>query len=408
MRLTPESPRHNLTLLWWLRTIAITGQCAAIWVVTAWLHVALPLMALFTIIGALALINLYTLVRLKASRPVTQLEFFIQLLADMMGLAGLLYFTGGASNPFTSLFILQVVIAAIVLDPLYSWLAASVSAAMYTLLMFCKRDLPLLLHSQGDAFGLHVEGMWINFMLLAVIVAWFVTRISATLRRQDALLAEAEQLASLGMLAAQAAHNLGTPLATLAILAGEYKRNAVTDSECATADVMLSQIARCKEGLSQVAASAGVMRAESGVPVKLDEYLRGVLARFQAARPAVQVEGRVATGAAPLIMVGAGLEQAIANLLANAADASPHWIGVDAAWSARELKLAIADRGAGLPETVRRSLGEPGLTTKQAGLGMGLYLSMSVIRRMGGMLRATTGNTGTIMDITLPLKGLMP
>jgi len=210
----------NLKLLCGLRSVAIIGQVAAILLVTKGLHIELPIIPLWSIISALVVINGLTFIRIKKGRAISQFEFFSQLLIDMTALFGLLYFSGGAANPFTSLFILQVIIAAVTLPPAYAWVAAGISVAFYTALMFLGIEVPYFQHHHsGDFFNLHVQGMWISFILLAGIISWFVVRMNVTIRRQDALLAEAEKIAAVGMLAANAAHELGTPLATLFVLA---------------------------------------------------------------------------------------------------------------------------------------------------------------------------------------------
>lgn len=405
-----ESPRDNLKLLWWLRSIAIVGQSVTVGVACDTLGLTLPLAPLFAIIVALALINLITWLRLRSAKPVGEAEFFAQLVIDMLGLAALLYLTGGASNPFTSLFILQVVIAAIALSPLYCWLSACIAIALYTVLMFCRRDLPMLSHQHGDGFGLHVQGMWVNFMLLALLVAWFVARMARTLRRQDMLLAQAEQFAALGTQATQAAHDLGTPLATMAVLAGEYRDDAQDDAQRKRAATLGEQIRRCKESISQIAAAAGVMRAESGRPVALDAFLTTLAERFREARQQIWLDIELkGSQPVPVIAPGVGLERAIANLLANAADASPEGVRLEAQWSAQSLTLCVIDRGPGMPDVIRNALGEPVASTKPEGLGMGLFLTRTVLMRLGGTLAAEAPpNGGTCMRVTLPLAGLRP
>jgi two-component system sensor histidine kinase RegB len=159
----------NLKLLWWLRSIAIFGQTTAILVVTHALQIPLQTAPLWSIIGGLALVNAFTLWRVKTARHITETEFFGQLLTDITALAGLLYFTGGATNPFASLFILQVIIAAITLTPLYTWIAAGLTIVFYTALMVWNVEVPYFMHHHmGDFFNMHVQGMWISFILLAV------------------------------------------------------------------------------------------------------------------------------------------------------------------------------------------------------------------------------------------------
>lgn len=387
----------NLRLLWWLRSIAIVGQTTAVLVVTLGLQIPLHTFPLWSIIFGMALINGFTLWRIKTAKYITEMEFFGQLLTDITALFGLLYFTGGATNPFASLFILQVIIAAITLTPFYTWIAAGITIAFYTILMVWSVEVPYFMHHHiGDFFNLHVQGMWISFIMLAVIIAWFVVRMNTTIRRQDSLLAEAEKLAAIGTLAASAAHELGTPLATLFVLA-----------EDADNPMFKEQLMRCKQILSRITAAGGVTRAEGGAPMPLDTFLKGIVDHWEIDHPDTALAVDIQQGGAPRIVGEYGLEQAIRNLLDNAADASPEAISVSAKWTSQTLTIAIADKGTGVPQEIADTFGEVGVTTKQDGLGLGLFLARSVITRLEGTLdvrHAPTG--GTIATITLPLRRL--
>ncbi len=387
----------NLKLLWWLRSIAILGQMAAILVVTCVFQIPLQTPPLWMIIGGLAVVNAFTLWRINTARHITQTEFFGQLLTDITALFGLLYFTGGATNPFASLFILQVIIAAITLSPFYTWVAAAITIAFYTSLMIWNVEVPYFQHHHiGDFFNMHVQGMWISFIMLAVMIAWFVVRMNSTIRRQDALLAEAEKIAAIGTLAANAAHELGTPLATMFVLA-----------EDADNSMLKEQLLRCKQILSRITAAGGVTRAESGAPIPLDDFLCSVVEQWKADHADVPLWVDIQQGNAPRIVGDYGVEQAIRNVLDNAADASAHAVSITAQWTAQTLTIAITDKGAGVPQAVADTFGEVGGTTKQGGLGLGLFLSRSVITRLGGVLdlRSAPG-VGTVATITLPLRRL--
>ena len=398
-----ENSRYrNLKLLWWLRTIAIGGQAAAILVATMGMGLALNTQPLWEILAGMVLVNGFTAWRIRRVNDISDCEFFAQLCLDMLALFGLLYFTGGATNSFTSLFILQVVIAAIALPAIYSWLAAAITIALYTILMFHYVEVPHLSHhgGGGDFFSLHVQGMWISFMLLAGIIAWFIARMNRIIRRQDALLADAERMAALGTLATGAAHELGTPLAIMAVLA--------EDCETTTATRLSDQIARCKAILARITAAGGVARAEGGAPMTLQDFLTTLLAQWQKEHPGTQVRQTFAGMGNPSIVAEASLEQALINLLNNAADASPHTVSIEANWTAQTLTIQIHDEGTGVDPSIRAELGKPGISTKTHGLGLGVFLAKNVIQRLEGALhiRPSTSGTGTTAHITLPLRKL--
>ena len=260
--------------------------------------------------------------------------------------------------------------------------------------------------------------MWFGFVLSAILISYFAVKMSATLRERDRALAQArenalrdERLVALGTLAAGAAHELGTPLATMAVLAKDL------ESECAATagvaepfQVLRGQIARCKDILSQLAVSSGQTRAEAGRDLALDHYLAEIVEQWHNARPAVDIrrEWR-GTQPPPRIIADQTLTQAITNILNNAADASEREVEVVGHWNAAELRLEICDRGEGLSAAAASHAGEPFFTTKPPGqgLGLGLFLAQSAIRRLGGSVELFNRREGgACARIVLPLLGL--
>jgi two-component system, sensor histidine kinase RegB len=253
--------------------------------------------------------------------------------------------------------------------------------------------------------------MWMTFVVSALALAWFVARMAATLRERDHMLARAredalrkEQIIALGTLAAGAAHELGTPLSTMAVIAGELERDA-TDLPRDLRSLK-SQIERCRQILNQLLTAAGTPRAEAGSSRGLDETLREILDTWQLMRPQVQLKFSCAgDAAAPQVVLDATLTQAALNLLNNAADASPTSVEVIARWNARQLTLDILDRGPGLtPELLARA-GEPFVTTKPgSGFGIGLLLANATVERFGGKVRLTNRDDGGAhTQLVLPL-----
>ena len=394
------STYNNLKLLWWLRNIAIAGQIIAILVVTQALEIPLQITPLILILSVSAGLNMLTWLRIKRAPAISEREFFIQLLLDMVALFWLLYFTGGATNPFTSLFILQVVFAAVTLPAFYTWITAGSAVALYTGLMLWNIEVPYLQrHHSDDFFSLHVQGMWISFILLASIVAWFVVRMNATIRRQDALLAQAEKIAALGTLATSAAHDLGTPLATMAVLAGDF--------ETEISRRFIEQISRCKQILSGITTAGGVARAESGAPIQLHIFLNQLAEDWKNDHPDIGFEADLSATGQQRILLEHSFRQALINLLNNAADASPEYVRLKAESTSQVLMIQICDKGAGIAEEVSQSLGEAGVTNKADGLGLGLFLAKSVVTRLGGTLELENApEKGTIAVVTLPIRRL--
>ena len=420
MRLTQNLIEHsssaiNLQRLVAYRYLMLAGMVIGVGV-AFFSAFTLPFTPLFVVILIFAGLNLITWLRLRwLNRFVSEQELFMHLLSDVLVLAALLYLTGGSTNPFVSLFLLPLTLAAASLPGRYTWAIAIVAMMCYSLLMVWHVPLP---RQPGNNFNIHVIGMWFGFVLSAILISYFAVKMSATLRERDQALARArenalrdERLVALGTLAAGAAHELGTPLATMAVLTKDL------ESECASTPslaepfrVLRSQIGRCKDILSRLAISAGQTRAESGSDQALDLYLKEIVEKWNKARPAVGLQLRwEGTQPAPRIIADQTLTQAITNILNNAADASQREVEVTGRWNERELCLEVCDRGAGISAAAAAHAGEPFFTTKPPGqgLGLGLFLAQSTIKRIGGNVKLFNRQQGgACARIILPLSDL--
>lgn len=406
----------NLRRLIVLRCIALAGQLLAVWIAVTSLHMALPLRPLIGIITALALFNFLTWLRMRRPWPVGEVELFFHLALDVAGLTGMLYFSGGSTNPFVILYLLPLALTAAALPAAYAWAMAGVSIACYTLLMFFYIPLPQS-HANHSDFGQHVIGMWLGFLLSAGLIAWFAVRMGETRRSHDRLLAQMredelrnERIVALGTLATGAAHELGTPLSTMAVLAREMERDAAAPSVRENLRVLREQIDRCKSILSTLSESAGASRAEGGGSVRLENYLVAVIDDWQQMRRGVSVRRHFeGPRPSPEIIAEQTLSQAIVNILNNAADSSPDNVEVSAHWNELELVLEISDRGGGLTPDAAHAAGQPFFTTKAPGqgLGLGLFLAHATLRRLGGSVRMYNREGGGVCtQLVLPLANL--
>lgn len=429
---------RNLRRLVGLRAIEVAGQASTIAIAVYGIGMALPTAILLALTAGLALTTLFTWWRTRQPWPVTDAELAGHLLIDIGVLTGLLYFTGGSTNPFVTLYLIPLSIAAAILPVAYAWAVAGATLACYTFLLFVHLPLPqgpgsfaLLATlfpgglpgsspSEHDAhgaqadFNLHVLGMWFNFALSAVLIAWFVARMAQSLRERDRRLAAAreealrnEQLVALGTLAAGAAHELGTPLSTMAVIAKELERDHAHDSALVD-DLRLlrAQTERCKAILTSLTA-----RAEAAAGVACEDYLRQLVEQWQLMRPQVKVSTHFAGAQpAPELTVERTLDQALLNLLNNAADVSPGGIELEGRWDAAQLTLEIRDRGPGISAEVAARAGEAFFTTKGpgGGLGIGLFLANATIERFGGTVNLFNRESGGMcVRVTLPLRPLI-
>ncbi len=405
-----NSFHKNLKLLWNLRNLAIIGQAIAIILTSNFLRVELKtLHFLEIIIGIMISINIITFYRIKTAKKISQFELFFQLTIDIIALYALLYFTGGASNPFTSLFILQVIIAAIALSPIYTWITSLIAICLYTLLMFKYHELPSLEHNHsGDFFNLHVQGMWVSFVLLTLIVAWFIVRINQTIRKQDSLLADISKVAAVGTIAAHAAHELGTPLTTLTLLAESYNKDLPKEEREHKAKIFLQELKRCKQIISNITATGGVLRAESGNLIEINNFIDNIIKSWQAKKTSTNLSINILNETNNLRIVAENtLIQSIHNLLDNASDSSPQQIELNISINNEYLNINIRDYGTGINNDIIDKIGQPGFTTKAHGMGMGLFLAKTVISRFNGKLVLKNHpKGGVITNLILPLKEL--
>ncbi len=404
----------NLRRLFVLRNIVIGSTVLVILIAYQILDMALPLLPLIIVVIIHCVINLATLWSIRQQTPISSIELFIQLSLDTLVLAALLFFSGGSTNPFVSLFLLPSLITATILPQRYTWAMAALAVGCYTLLMFFYYPLPHAHAMHQSDFDLHVMGMWFGFLLSVGLIVFFVVRMGNSLRerehhlnlvREKAL--RDQHLIALGTLATGAAHALGTPLATMAVLSGELKKEHANDEDVVEkAELLRSQLDRCKHILSDITASTGQVRAEGGCRLSVNEYLDTVVEQLHTFQPAAEVNCRYhSPDPAPQILADKTLTQALINILMNAAEASIDDIQIDASWDSEYLTLAINDRGEGMPPQVKAAAGTPFYTTKTNGQGLGLYLARAVTERFGGSMELNNRDGGGMQVlIKLPLS----
>lgn len=417
---TDYASLQNLRRLLLLRNIAISCEVIAVIVASQILHIPLPLLPALTIIFAYGVVNIFLWLRTKRLQQVTAREFAIQLALDTLFFTLLLYFLGGYTNPFVSLFLLPLIITAATLPKLYTWAMAGLTIACYTLLMFYYQPLAQSHHGHdhgsGDEFDLHVLGMWFSFLLSAGIVVFFVVKMAGTLRERDEELAKArekslqdEHLVALGTLATGAAHELGTPLSTMAVLTNELKHDSVDSPDVLDkAETIRQQINRCKDIISNITASTGHAIAEGGHEYHIDQYLKEVITQWQALRPSAKFRYTPhGITPAPTLIADKTLTQALLNLLNNAADAATTPVELHSQWDDKQLELIIRDHGPGMNNEVQTMAGTLFYTTKKEGHGLGLYLATAVLERYGATLELNNHpQGGTQAHVVLPLVRL--
>ena len=390
-----STPGHSqLRRLVVLRNIAIVAQLltlAAVWKV---LQLELDWQPMLMTIAALATINLFTWIYLRSDNPVSNPELFFQLCADVFGLSILLYYGGGSTNPFISLFLLPLVIAAATLPRKYTWGMAALTVTCYSLLMVYYIPLPHIHQQTEVAFNTHVLGMWLGFVISAVVVSSFVVRMAHAVRSRDEMLVQVreeilrnERIVALGTQAAGAAHEMGTPLATMAVVIGELKHDVAELPEWQdNLSILEEQVRGCKRILDKMLASSQQENKDSILVA--DSMVKEVLDEWQLLRPTAQFSytSRASTPS-PLISADKTLRAALMNLLNNAADASPQAIEIQSHWDEQYFSLEIQDYGTGLSEDALLKAGSAFFTTKSEGRGLGFFLANATIERIGGSVQ---------------------
>ncbi len=406
-----EEGNDALQRLILMRWIALAGELALIVAAAPLFGIALPLAPMLAIVALLAGFNLLAHRRLARDGAVTGGELFAQLCVDVTALTLLLFFSGGAANPLVSLYLPTIAIAAVVLPGRFVWGIVALGVAAYSLLVFW--NVPLPVDDAERATRLHLAGMWLIFVASAALIAWFVMRLAAAIRGRDRELAAAreealrnERVVALGSLAAGAAHELGTPLATMAILAGELSRDAgLSPAMKEDLSLLREQVDHCKGIITGLAARAGQTRAEGGAAIGLEHWLEQVVARWRRLRPHAEAKVSLHGTAAVRVAGEATLEQALLNLFNNAADAGDGRIEIEAEWSAERLRVDIRDRGPGFDEKVLLAAGRAFVTTRAEGTGIGLFLAHAAVERLGGRIAlASREGGGAVTRIELPLE----
>ena len=408
----------NLQQLIQLRWMALFGQIATVAVVAHGMDIPIPEHVMYAVLAGLGVFNLLSLLRCRSPRPVTGPELLLTLLVDVGALTALLYLSGGATNPFVFLFLLQVILGAVLLPVWATWVMVGVTTLCFAGLALWAPPLPLPLdHDQGLASP-YTQGMLICFVLNAVLLVVFISRIVDNLRERDTRLAllrqraaEEEHVVRMGLLASGAAHELGTPLSTLAVILGDWQHlpHFTSDPELLQ-DVaeMQAQVLRCKSIVTGILQSAGEIRGEAPRETTLRAFVDDMLDEWTRSRPAavLDFDNRVDAGIG--IVSDTALRQMLFNVLDNALEASPERIALDARVEGDHLLLRVSDRGPGFPPAMLERLGKPYQSSKGApGRGLGLFLSVNVARALGGTLQASNrAGGGAVVGIALPLQAL--
>lgn len=417
--LTPMFGRVRLRTLIFLRWLAVIGQTACLVVVHYGLGYDLPLGVCLGVIAASAWVNAWLSLALPTQRFAKDWEAFAQLAYDLIQLMVLLALTGGLTNPFSVMLVGPVVISVAALPA--RWWMTLVAMAIFGSVALSIWHLPLPWAGAAPFLPLTYQiGAWTALAIAIGFTAIYAWRVGAEARRMgtalaatQTVLAREQRLSALGALSAAAAHELGTPLATIQLTAKEMQRAATDELLKEDADLIVSQAQRCREilqRLSQTQEASDQMHDRVGLREALEEAaapLRGL-----GADVSVMLNAGPEGDEPPVMQRKAELIYALGNFIENGVDYAKEQVSVTGAWSEDRLTVTIRDDGPGFPPDILAKLGEPYITTRRAepghgGLGLGVFIAITLIERLGGSVtfdNAAAG--GARVTLFLPRKTL--
>ncbi|MFC5438106.1 ATP-binding protein [Rhodanobacter umsongensis] len=397
----------------WLRLCAIAGQSVAVLVCAWWMQLEIPLLPLLLGIGLLAVFSVFAAWRLRQPWPLREWETVGHIAADTLVLGYLLYFTGGASNPFITLLLVPIALSAAALSARAILAVAALAGIAYVILLYWQVPLPMPAHGGPPGrFSLHVAGMGVNFVISALLLGFFINRLAYALRAQQLEVQRVRERAlrdegilAIATQAAGAAHELNTPLSTMRTLLPELRREHAGDISLAEdLELLEGQVDRCRTILREMVAFGKAQLSQEPERLSVAQFIHGCLERFQLLRPEAELTLELDDATARTVLrTPPGLRHALLNLLNNAVDASAAnhsrtvtlRVSVDGGW----LQLSVQDHGPGFDATGELTL--LGYSQKPAGLGIGLALAEATAERLNGELIA--GNTGHGAEVRLRL-----
>ncbi|HUA51426.1 MAG TPA: ActS/PrrB/RegB family redox-sensitive histidine kinase [Candidatus Sulfotelmatobacter sp.] len=405
---TAAEPRHaagsvRVRTLLYIRWLAIVGQAVALLVVHEFLDLKLPLADCLALLVASILVNLYLLLTRSGSAWLPEHEALFSLGYDVVQLSALLYLTGGLQNPFALLILTPVTVSATILSLRSTLLLGLFVAVAISILVLFHEPLPWT--KPGFALpSLYLWGLWSALTFATGFIAVYVSRVAAEARSMEAALTETQialareqRLSAVGSLAAAVAHELGSPLGTIAVVATELAHDVPADSALRPdIELLVSQTARCRDILAQLAQARDGEDADSPFETPpLSALVEEVITQQGAALVPIELVREAGGGAAePNVARQPGMLHSFANLIQNAVQFARTRVIVTIAWSARDVAVTIADDGPGFSAAVLARLGEPYISSRagSAGhMGLGVFIAQTLLSRTGA--RIDFGNT---------------
>ena len=418
-----------------LRWLAVIGQTVAVLAVYFLFEFSLPLVACLILIAISAWLNIFLSVRWRVSLLLEDRYAVLLLGYDVCQLAGLLFLTGGLENPFSFLFLVPVTVSATTLS-IYRTLALGfLTLCLVTILAVAHYPLPWIAGENLDLPALYLTGVWSAIVCGLGFASVYAHRVSSEAKdMSDALaatefvLAQEQRLSALDGLAAAAAHELGTPLATIALVSKELKHDLPNARDFAEdLDLLSSQTDRCREILSKLA-NRDEQIEDMHSRLKLTVLLEELIEPFRTDSPEIIMDARPdeAGSFEPIVTRHPGIRYGLANLLENAVDYARSQVIVEARWTDRDVIVIVNDDGPGFSEDVIDRLGEPYVTTRKGygakqltkvptkghqGMGLGFFIAKTLLTRSGAnvaLANLAKPQSGATIRIAWPRDKIEP
>lgn len=403
-----------------LRWLAVAGQSAAVLTTFFGLGFPLPLFLCFVVISASAWLNIGLRVRFAASHRLEDHAALLLLSYDILQLSGLLYLTGGLQNPFAMLFLAPVMIAAVSLTGRGTLLLGALVVAMASLLVFFHYPLPWLAGQQIILPMLYVSGIWLAIVLGAAFIGIYAARVADEARRlsealaaTELVLAREQHLTQLDGLAAAAAHELGTPLATITLVVKDLAKHLPPEGMVREdVDLLAQEVQRCRMILAKLA-SLGNESADMLDRMTISHLVEEVVQPQRDFGVAVVID-KTGLGDEPVCRRNPGILYGLGNLVENAIDFARTRIRIEMQWDGAQVRITIEDDGPGFRPEVLARLGDPYISTKgpdrraksdEGGLGLGLFIAKTLLERSGATVAVANGTppaTGARIVVSWP------
>ncbi|QFY61885.1 ActS/PrrB/RegB family redox-sensitive histidine kinase [Rhizobium grahamii] len=393
-----RSRRLRLQTLIRLRWLAVGGQALTVFVVAFWLKFPLPLLASATLIAALAIVNFYLMIRYPPTHRIDPGAAFVLLGFDLLQLCALLFITGGLANPFAALVCVPVIISFASQPIRYSTALILVAMVCITILAFSPFPLPWFDGVEINVHNVMQFGVWCSIASTMAFAAFYAYRVSMeasqladALAATELVLQREKHLSQLDGLAAAAAHELGTPLATISVVAKEMERE-LKDDERFREDVQLlrSQSERCRDILRRLA----TLSAEGDAHLRrlpLSSMMEEIVAPHREFGIKLELVEKNSRKGEPVTDRNAGIMYGLGNLIENAVDYARDKVTVTVEHNQRSVRITVEDDGDGYSPDILTRIGEPYVTKRQredraGGLGLGLFIAKTLLERSGALL----------------------